>query len=84
MKQKTLNFFNSNAGRAVCAIALLLLLWLWRTDLYSQATAKWINDGHGTFGQVFDLGLMIGALFGIGFWLCLPARSGESKAPVSE
>lgn len=82
--QKTLNFLNTNAGRTVCAIALLLLLWLWRTDLHSQATAKCISDGQGTFGQVFDLGLMIGALFGIGFWLCLPTRNSESKAPVSK
>lgn len=72
MKKTTLDFLNTNAGRAVCAIALLLTLWLLRADLYSQATAKWISDGHGAFGQVFDLGLMFGALFGIGFWLCLP------------
>lgn len=82
MKKATLDFFNTNTGRAICAIALLIMLWLLRTDLHSQASAKWISDGHGTFGQVFDLGLMFGALFGIGIWLCLPVRNGESKAPV--
>lgn len=82
MKKTTLDFINTNAGRAICAIALLITLWLLRTDLHSQASAKWISDGHGTFGQVFDLGLMFGALFGIGIWLCLPVRNGESNAPV--
>ena len=75
MKQNAINFLNSNAGRAIAVLFFLTMLWCWREYMHSQAVAEWIGRGHGTFGQVFDMGLMVGGLFGIAFWLCLPARS---------
>jgi len=54
---------------------LLALAYVWHIDLNSQKTVEWIAKGGGTYGQIFDLGMVIGALLGVGAWLCLPKKN---------
>ena len=74
MPKKILAALNTTAGRMACILALLSVAWLWHADLNSTRTAQWITSGNGTFGQVFDLGLAIGLLMGVGIGLALPNR----------
>jgi len=66
------------------AILFLPPIWFWHTDLRSAETIAWIaksaaKHNDPLYGDVFDLGVIVGAVSSVGLWWCVQVCASCSR-----